>query len=195
MRRYTLRVQSVNAEHVCFVLFDSVKANCGMITIRRADLATFLRWSWSGNLEGKAGGVFPKPWHGHLTDEITNGDEAVGYEQESGETEMSYDIWLEVDMGGSEPATLGMLDWNYTSNCASMWNLAGANLGEFEGKRAGDCAVALQEALAVMEANPETFRKMNPSNGWGNYETLLPRLRELLVAFLRAPEATVRVSR
>ena len=107
---------------------------------------------------------------------------------------MSYDVYLSVDAGGPEPVSLP-LDWNYTSNCACMWDAAGAPIRDFHGKRAGDCASLLADAIATMEREPERFIAMNPPNGWGSYESLLPRLRVLLEAFRNAPNAIVEVSR
>jgi hypothetical protein len=107
---------------------------------------------------------------------------------------MSYDIWLTIDTGGPEPATIWH-GWNYTSNCGSMWRAAGADLAEFHDKLAGDCLPNLTAAIAKMRAEPDTFRAMNPPNGWGSYDTLLPRLDELAGAFAEHPRAIVQVWR
>lgn len=85
--------------------------------------------------------------------------------------------------------------WNYTSNCGPMWRHAGANLAEFAGKRAGDCAVILRAAIARMEADPATYEAMNPENGWGSYDRLLPALRRLAGIFESSPDGVVWVSR
>lgn len=106
---------------------------------------------------------------------------------------MSYDIYLEAGTGGSEPVTV--YDWNYTSNCAPMWRAAGADLAEFHGKTAADCAPILDVAVETMAADPDRFRKLDAPNGWGTYDTLLPRLVELLDAMRRHPATTVRVWR
>lgn len=102
---------------------------------------------------------------------------------------MSYDIRLTIDTGGSEPATVWD-GWNYTSNIAPMWRHAGADLAEFHGKKAGECAPLLAAAIERMEADPETYLAMNPPNGWGSYEGLLRALRDLLAA-LRAHSETI----
>lgn len=106
---------------------------------------------------------------------------------------MSYDISLVADLGGPDPVSVGYLDWNYTSNCSRMWNAAGADLASFDGRPAKECAVVLAAAISKMESDPKTFEAMNPTNGWGSYETLLPRLRVLLQAFDEAPHAIVQV--
>lgn len=108
---------------------------------------------------------------------------------------MSYDIHLEADLGGPAPIPIWAYDWNYTTNCAPMWRAAGANLAEFDGKPAGECAEILRDAIAELVANPEKYRAMDPENGWGSYDSLLPALRKLLEGFDEAPRAIVRVSR
>jgi len=107
---------------------------------------------------------------------------------------MSYSIWLTIDTGGPEPACLD-LDWNCTSNCGPMWRAAGANLAEFDGKLAGDCLPILEKAIGEMRANPAKYIAMNPENGWGSYDRLVPALHELADGFSRHPKATVVVSR
>lgn len=107
---------------------------------------------------------------------------------------MSYDIYLEVDTGGAEPATVGD-SWNYTSNLAPMWRLAGADLSEFHGRAAGDVAPILRTAIEAMRADPGKFRAMDSPNGWGTYDTLVPCLDRLLSIFEAHPSAIVAVSR
>lgn len=107
---------------------------------------------------------------------------------------MSYDIWLTIDTGGEEPARVGD-SWNYTTNCSWMWRAAGADLAEFDGKLAKDCIPVLSAAIAELKANPARYEAMNPENGWGSYETLVPSLEELLGEFLEHPKATVAVWR
>ena len=108
---------------------------------------------------------------------------------------MSYDISLSIDTGGDEPACLPDLCWNYTGNCARMWRAAGADLAEFHHKLAGDCLLDLEAAIRALCADPARFKEMDPPNGWGSYDTLLPALVELADAFRRHPKATVEVSR
>jgi hypothetical protein len=106
---------------------------------------------------------------------------------------MSYDIYLTIDTGGDEPAFL--TDWNYTSNCGPMWRTAGPDLAEFDGKTAVECLPILDAAIAELRANPAKYIAMNPENGWGSYEGLLPDLDDLAEQFRRHPKATVEVSR
>jgi hypothetical protein len=106
---------------------------------------------------------------------------------------VSYDVSVTLDAGGDEPIHVG--DWNYTSNMAGAWREAGAQIHEWEGKRAGDCAAQLADALAVMVRDPARFRAFDAENGWGSYETLVPSLTKLLRILRMAPDAIVSVSR
>lgn len=108
---------------------------------------------------------------------------------------MSYNIHLEADLGGPEPVIVGNLYWDYTSNGAPMWRAAGADLALFDQRPAAECAPVLAIAIGRMELDPESFRTLEPPSKWGSFDTLLPKLRELLEAFNAAPDAIVRVSR
>lgn len=100
---------------------------------------------------------------------------------------MSYDVTLENYTPGP--------DWhNYTSNCALMWRAAGVDLAEFEGRPARECEYSLAVAIGRMEADPDTYRAMNPANGWGDYDGCLAFLRGILRDLRNHPHATVRVS-
>lgn len=106
---------------------------------------------------------------------------------------MSYDVSLMIDTGGPEQVEV---TWrNMTSNVACMWRHAGADLAEFDGRKAGEVYPLLVDAVAEMLANPGTYRAMNPPNGWGSYETCVEFLRQLAVDFGAHPNATVSVSR
>lgn len=107
---------------------------------------------------------------------------------------MSYDIWLEADLGGPETVTVGSLDWNYTYNVQPMTAKAGLrSLNDLDGTAAEDAAARIANVIAAMEADPAGYRALNPENGWGSYDTFLPALRELYAAFRDAPRAKVRV--
>lgn len=53
----------------------------------------------------------------------------------------------------------------------------------------------LEAGIARLEAEPDTYRALNPSNGWGSYERFLPWLKQYLDACKQNPGATVEVSR
>ena len=85
---------------------------------------------------------------------------------------------------------------NETHNLVPMWREAGCfdALYESQGKLASTLLPELRAGLARMEASPEDFKKLNPSNGWGNYETAVSFLKEVIDMCERAPRfATIRV--
>jgi hypothetical protein len=110
---------------------------------------------------------------------------------------MSYDIDLVIDAGGPTSIAIGY-SLNYTSNCAGMWRKAMPEtdgLAGMDGLDASAAAAALRAGIAKMEQDPDAYRELNPSNGWGDYDSQLEMLRELLSQCEAAPRAKVRVSR
>jgi hypothetical protein len=53
----------------------------------------------------------------------------------------------------------------------------------------------LKDGLARLQSDPETYRALNPVNGWGSYEGLVDFVAEYLAACIAFPEAEVFVSR
>ncbi len=104
---------------------------------------------------------------------------------------MSLDLALQIDTGGPELAEVWS-GWNYTHNVGPMYVVTlGTTLGKFlEGKTAEESLPKLREMVAHMEDHPEVYRPLNPENGWGSYETLLPALMELVEAAARHPKAS-----
>lgn len=54
---------------------------------------------------------------------------------------------------------------------------------------------SLAEGIKTLSLDPEKFKAMNPSNGWGTYEGLLEFACKFLVACVAHPDATFEVSR
>ena len=109
---------------------------------------------------------------------------------------MSLDIWLEVNVGGNENVMLDDYDWNITHNVAAMWRLAGCyeRLYESRGDKAGWHIDGLRSAYTKMRDNPDEYKALNPSNGWGNYDGALKWLNTVIKGFEEAPEALIGVS-
>jgi hypothetical protein len=80
-----------------------------------------------------------------------------------------------------------------TSNVARMWRAAGIDLSEVDGEPAGEWLPKLRDAIRNMKADPEKYRLMNPSNGWGSYETCLEFLTALERDWAAHPKATIAV--
>lgn len=107
---------------------------------------------------------------------------------------MSYDVYLEADTGG--PDLVDVWWANHTSNTSRMWSIAlgDKSLRDLDGHEAGVEVERLAAAVARMEAAPRFYRRFNPENGWGSYDTALDFLRELTDACRRHPKTTIRVS-
>lgn len=110
---------------------------------------------------------------------------------------MSYDIslYLDVDTGGPEPLTVCVATiGNYTVNVARMWSDAlGHSLGDLKDKNAGDSLSALTAAVGKLRADPERYRALEPSNGWGDYDGAVAYLAKLRDACAAHPKASIHI--
>lgn len=84
-----------------------------------------------------------------------------------------------------------------TYNLAEMWRAAGLPFSDenIEGMTGKDMGEALEEGLALLQADPERYKAFNPSNGWGTYEGLCDAVKQLLDACKQYPTATISCSR
>lgn len=109
---------------------------------------------------------------------------------------MSYDVWLEIDTGGNEPATVAECG-NYTSNVSPMFYAALGSDGLRGLDRIGAAHVIARLTKAVADmADPKRrqfYRDMNPKNGWGNHVGATKYLEGILEACRAHPLAVVRV--
>lgn len=107
---------------------------------------------------------------------------------------MSYDVYLE-PFTSDDPTAPGWLG-NMTSNVAPMWQLAlnGVPLKAFHRAPCVEAAGPLAAAVRRMEADPDTYRALNPPNGWGNYDGALRYLRTLAEACAANPACRIEVS-
>lgn len=60
---------------------------------------------------------------------------------------------------------------------------------------AHDISPVLRRGIATLKADPDRFKAMNPSNGWGTYDTLLQFAEDYLAACEKWPDAEINVSR
>lgn len=107
---------------------------------------------------------------------------------------MSYDVYLEL---GDKTGYDNLYAWerNHTSNTAGMWRAAGCDIAAFDGKPASELGPAAARALAAIVTEPEKYRPMEPSNGWGSLSSTVHFLLAIWEACEEWPETTVRVSR
>lgn len=105
---------------------------------------------------------------------------------------MSYDVYLRIDTGG--PDAVSVWDRNHTSNCAGMWDAAGARIRDWRMKPATEVQPLLAVAISNMRKDPETYRAMEPKNEWGSYASCLEFLQEFEAACRANPKCFVWVS-
>jgi hypothetical protein len=107
---------------------------------------------------------------------------------------VSWDIWLSADVGGEEPVEIGATARNYTSNVGPMLCRAmGGSLSGLEGVLAEEATPLLEQAIIAMEVEEAEMRALNPENGWGDYDSFIGWLYELLADTRRYPKAIVGV--
>jgi hypothetical protein len=98
---------------------------------------------------------------------------------------MSYDI------------SIGDEWFNYTYNCSTMFQLA---FDDEEGiyvldNCTGKCAASfLRNAIDYFHENAKTLEKLNPTNGWGSYDSALAFLISLREECLRNTRKRVHVT-
>jgi hypothetical protein len=75
-----------------------------------------------------------------------------------------------------------------------MFKLAlGMPIRQLHGMTAGDAVPILQKAGLEMKRRPAKFKKLNPANGWGDYEGALETLGWLMEVCQEHPLATVEI--
>lgn len=86
------------------------------------------------------------------------------------------------------------LEAGCTSNCAAMFNAAGVPIRELHDMLAADALPRLNAAISMMVADRPRFEKLNPPNGWGDYDGALEFLRKIRDACETAPMGRLSVS-
>ena len=110
---------------------------------------------------------------------------------------MSLDIglYVEVDTGGEELYHVDLYSANYTGNVCPMWSKAGVYdaLYDSDGVEASAIIPILEDGIQHMQARPVEYSRLNPPNGWGDYEGALAFLQSLLYACYQHPKALIHV--
>jgi hypothetical protein len=93
-----------------------------------------------------------------------------------------------------------VFDANITHNLAPMAREAELYKSlwrpeELGHKLAGDLIEPLTDGLEKLRADPERFKKLNPENGWGDYEALVTFVELYLAACQANPDAKVEACR
>ena len=106
---------------------------------------------------------------------------------------MSYWVSLCINTGkeNKEVVDIG----NMTSNIAPMYYDAfGKDWKFINNQKCKDIIGFIEEAYLKMENNPDKYKAMNPSNGWGNYEGALEYLKSILKECEENPNCIISIS-
>ena len=85
---------------------------------------------------------------------------------------------------------------NYTYNVSPMFFDAfpstpedrTGGIRQLDGLTGRECSELLRVAIEAMAGDPEKYRAMNPSNGWGDYDSALVMLRQMAAACEEHPD-------
>ena len=97
---------------------------------------------------------------------------------------------LDVDVGRTKPHHVEFFSANVTHNLTAMADEAGIyrhlwHPEQVDVVTASDLIEPLSEGLNWLRSEPERFKKLNPKNGWGDYQGFV----QFVVAYLEACEA------
>ena len=104
---------------------------------------------------------------------------------------------MSLDFSVYAPIITDVASANYTHNVTRMWKEAGVYdaLYMSDGKQVKDIIDELNSGLSNMYANPEKYIAMNPTNGWGSYESALDWLKQLISNIESYPDGTICISK
>lgn len=108
---------------------------------------------------------------------------------------MSWDAWIEIDTGGTDPAIvadLGDMTWNVSPMYYDAFGTEKGIRG-LDRMIASDAVSLLNDVIITMKTNPDKYKAMNPTNKWGNYEVALKYLETIRDACDNNPKAILRV--
>lgn len=109
---------------------------------------------------------------------------------------MSLDVFLNKERA----VRMAVFTSNITHNLGPMADAAGIykhlwRPEEVGITKAGELIEPLEKGFSLLLAQPERFKAMNPSNGWGKYEDLVLFVRDYIAACREDPDADVEVCR
>ncbi len=106
---------------------------------------------------------------------------------------MSYDLELRIHTGVGMARIDTGRGFNYTYNVRDMLEAVGIVFNDLRGKPMSEVSLVFNKGIAKLKKDPEKYKAMNPENGWGSYETLVPFMEEMNHVFSKHPKATFRV--
>lgn len=101
-------------------------------------------------------------------------------------------------MTATVPSTV--YEANLTHNLTHMARAAGIyqhlwRPEELQITHAAQLIGPLQTGLALLKSDPDTFKRLNPPNGWGDYEGFVKVVSDYLEMCIAYPQGEIRVDR
>lgn len=106
---------------------------------------------------------------------------------------MSLDLYLDEEKCPTCGHEKERMNFNYTYNVARMWyNIYPDDKGMvfIDGLTGLEAKPKLEFALKELLGNKLYYEQMNPPNGWGNYETFVEFIKNLISACEEYPNLT-----
>lgn len=101
---------------------------------------------------------------------------------------MGWDVYAIADLGGPRKIAVGK-SFNYTYNTRPMLYEVGIDWHILIGHKISYVIEILETGINELKSRPEHFKKMNPENGWGDYDSLLWTLHNMIEEFKNFPDA------
>lgn len=81
-----------------------------------------------------------------------------------------------------------------TYNVSPMYTKAmGITISELHGKVCSDAIPILRRGILEMTENPTQYKKLNPPNDWGSYESALKFLEDIYKGCINNPKCKIEV--
>ncbi len=109
---------------------------------------------------------------------------------------MSYDIGLFINTGIYEYQVhdCGNMTYNVSKMYRETFPAGMDGIHALAEIKAADAIEMLRMVIGEMESNPSKYKLLNPPNGWGNYESALQYIRNILVGCEQHPNCIIRIS-
>lgn len=113
---------------------------------------------------------------------------------------MSLDIFLRTDKCSHCGHYDEVFEINFTHNLVPMAKAAGVyeiiwRPDENNILKTKQIIEQLRIGIDRLKSNPESFKRLNPPNKWGTYDSFLVGLEEYLAVCIKLPDANISVSR
>lgn len=107
---------------------------------------------------------------------------------------MSLDLYLTTEVDGN---VVELYECNVTHNLTDMAKSAGIyeavwHPSDIGITKAKDAAPLIKQGLELVRSDPIRFKRLNPSNGWGDYDGFVHFLNRLVENMEKFPSADVK---